>query len=117
MTPKPPLSPWRRHGDLLFLSGQIGVEADGSIPDDLRRQVELSIEALSRALEDGGSSLESVLRTTVYITRQEDFGAMNEVYARFFGEPWPARTTLVTGLALPPLLFEIEAVAAVSHLG
>jgi len=113
MCPELPLSPYRTAGDLVFVSGQIGVEHDGAIPADFRRQAELGMQALRQALIAAGVSLDDVVKTTVFVTDQAYVGAMNEVYSEYFGPPWPTRSTLVTGLALPGLLFEIEAVAAV----
>lgn len=112
-TPLPavPLSPARTHDSLVLTSGQIGREADGSIPADFARQAELAIDALAEALAEAGASLETVLKATLYITDAADFAAMNEIYARRFSEPWPARTTLVSALAHPALRFEIEAIA------
>lgn len=113
MCPELPLSPHRAAGDLVFISGQIGVEDDGSVPADFRRQAELGMLALRKVLADAGASLADVVKTTVFVTDQAHVAAMNEVYSEHFGAPWPTRSTLVTGLALPGLLFEIEAVAAV----
>ena len=69
------------------------------------------MQALIAALKSAGSGPAGLLKTTLYLVRQEDFAAMNEVYTRFVSEPWPARTTLIVNLALPGLLFEIDAVA------
>jgi 2-iminobutanoate/2-iminopropanoate deaminase len=109
--PAVPLSPARAFESLVFTSGQIGREADGSVPSDFARQAELAIDALVEALEGLGASLATVVKTTVYITDAADFAAMNEIYAQRFAEPWPARTTLVSALAHPSLTFEIEAIA------
>lgn len=106
-----PLSPFRVDGEHVFVSGQIGIEADGSIPDDFARQVELSLDALEKVLLGTGTKLAAVLKTTVILVRREDFTSMNDIYAARFGDPPPARTTLVAGLVLPGLLFEIDAVA------
>jgi len=67
--------------------------------------------ALRTVLADAGAALADVVKTTVFVTDQGHVAAMNEVYAEHFSPPWPTRSTLVTGLALPGLLFEIEAVA------
>lgn len=112
-----PLSPARAHGDLIFFSGQVGIEADGTIPAQFHRQAELAMEALLAALANAGSGPGDLLKTTVYLVRTEDFAAMNEVYARLLSEPWPARTTLVVELAVPGLLFEIDAVARAAGAG
>lgn len=109
-----PLSQFRVQGNLVFTAGQLGMEEDGSFPDSFRRQAELGLEALRDRLEEAGSSLERVVKATVFLTRREDFAELNEVYTRFFSEPFPARTTVVCELALPELLFEIEAVAELS---
>lgn len=106
-----PLSPYRTHGDLVFLSGQVGLESDGSIPQRFERQAELAMEALLATLAEAGSGAGELLKLTVYLSRRSDFAAFNELYARFIPQPWPARTTLVTELVLPGLLFEIEAIA------
>jgi len=58
-----------------------------------------------------GGSLATVVKTTVYLTRQHDFAAMNTVYASYFPGAKPARSTVIVTLAAPALLFEIEAVA------
>lgn len=107
-----PLSQSRAVGDLVFVSGQIGVDADGKVPAEFRRQAELAMAALRETLEAAGSALEKVVKTTVFITSAADFATMNEVYRSFFSEPWPVRSTVVSGLVLPDLLFEIEAVAS-----
>jgi enamine deaminase RidA (YjgF/YER057c/UK114 family) len=106
-----PLSPYVVDADRVFVSGQVGIEADGSIPDDLGRQVELALDALERQLLAAGTTLAGVLKTTVVLVRGEDFAAMNELYAARFAEPPPARTTIVAGLVMPGLLFEIDAIA------
>lgn len=107
----PPLSHHRAYGDLIFTSGQIGVGPDGAIPDDFDAQTHLAMRALGAQLQDAGASFETVIKTTVFITSHEDFAAMNAIYSEYFSTPWPSRSTLVTGLALPALRFEIEAVA------
>lgn len=106
-----PLSQYRTHGNLIFISGQVGIGADGEIHEGLERQVELAMNALLNALKSAGSGPGHLLKTTAYLRRREDFAAMNEIYARFVPQPWPARTTLVTDLVLPGLEFEIEAIA------
>jgi 2-iminobutanoate/2-iminopropanoate deaminase len=106
-----PLSPYRVDGEQIFVSGQIGVEADGSIPDGFDRQVELAIDSLEKVLLATGTTLAGVLKTTAILVRREDFAAMNDLYAARFPDPPPARTTLVAGLVVPGLLFEIDAVA------
>lgn len=107
----PPLSPYRVDGEYVFVSGQIGIEADGTVPARFERQVELALDALENVLLGTGTTLAGVLKTTVVLVDREDFGAMNDLYAVRFAARPPARTTLVAGLALPGLLFEIDAIA------
>jgi 2-iminobutanoate/2-iminopropanoate deaminase len=111
--PQLPLSPARRAGDVLYISGQIGIETDGSVPTDFGRQVELAIGNLERVLAANGGHLADLVKTTVILTDIADFAAMNEIYAGRFAANPPARTTIVCGLALPALRFEIDGVAVV----
>ncbi|HZO04754.1 MAG TPA: RidA family protein [Solirubrobacterales bacterium] len=104
-----PLSQSRTAGGLVFVSGQVGLESDGTVPGSFERQAELALGALLAALREADAG--AVMKTTLYLVRREDFAAMNEVYSRYFSAPWPARTTLVAELALPGLLFEVDAVA------
>jgi 2-iminobutanoate/2-iminopropanoate deaminase len=107
-----PLSHHRTHDGWIFISGQIGRDADGNVPPDFAAQTRLAIESLRDRLEAAGASLSSVVKTTVFLTRQSDFAAMNEIYSSYFQQPWPARSTVVTGMVRPELLFEIDAIAA-----
>lgn len=106
-----PLSQHRNHGDLIFTAGQIGLEPDGSVADGFGRQMQLAMESLTARLEEAGGSLASVLKVTIFLVDRGDFAEMNEIYARYFDDPFPARSTIITELALPGLLFEIEVVA------
>lgn len=106
-----PLSHVRACGDWVYFSGQVGREADLSVPESFDRQARLALDDLVARLEKASTGPEDVVRTTVYLADREDFDQMNAVYAEYFGEPWPTRTTVIAGLALPGLLFEIDAVA------
>lgn len=113
-----PVGPYEQavaHGDLLFVSGQIPLDpASGALVEGgIEAQVERAIENLRAVLEAGGSSLDRVLRTTVYLVDLSLFPRVNEIYARHFrGSPQPARVTV--GVASLPLgaAFEIDAIAA-----
>lgn len=110
-----PLSHTRIDGRWIFTAGQIGREPNGDIPADFGAQVRVSIENLQGYLEAAGGSLSSVVKTTVFLTRQSDFAAMNEIYATYFAQPWPARSTIVAEMVRPELLFEIEAIAVLEQ--
>lgn len=108
----PPLSPVRRAGDLLFLSGQLGI-ADGALVEGgvaaETRQVILNIQGI---LADAGATLLNVVKTTVFLTSLDDWPAMNEVYGEMFGSPYPARSAIGAELAFGARV-EIEAIAHV----
>jgi 2-iminobutanoate/2-iminopropanoate deaminase len=104
-------------GRLLFCSGQIPLDPEtGEMVGvgDVRAQARRVMENLKAVLEAGGGSFRAVVRTTIYLADLGDFGAVNEVYAAYFGEAPPARATVqVAGLPRGALV-EIDAVAVVS---
>ena len=106
-----------RVGDLVFVSGQAAVGADGQIvgEGDFAAQAECVFANLRKVLEAAGSSLSQVAKVTIYMTDASNFPHILECRERYFTEPYPADTTVeVTGLALPGLMLEIEAIAVVS---
>jgi len=100
---------------LLFTSGQIALDpATGAlVPGDVAAQTERVLLNLQAVLEKGGSSLGSVLRTTVYLGDMADFAAMNAVYARFFPGVPPARSTVAVAGLPKDARVEIDALARV----
>jgi 2-iminobutanoate/2-iminopropanoate deaminase len=103
------------HGGLAFLSGQIPLDPSSGqiVSDDLAVQTERVIENLKAVLEACGSSLERVLKTTVYLKDMGDFPKMNEVYGRYFGASPPARATVEAARLPRDVKVEIDAIAAV----
>ena len=101
---------------LLFCSGQIPLDpASGEMvgAGDVRAQTEQVLENLGAVLTAGGASFGSVVKTTIFLLDLQDFGAVNEIYARYFPENPPARAT-VQAAGLPRgALVEIEATAMV----
>ncbi len=99
-------------GDLIFTSGQIPVNpAASEIPAGIKEQTKQVLSNISSVLEAAGSSMDKVLKTVVFIKDMNDFTTMNEVYASFFKEPFPARTTVEVARLPKDVLVEIEAVA------
>lgn len=99
-------------GDLIFTSGQIPVNpATSEIPAGIKEQTKQVLLNISAVLEAAGSSMDKVLKTVVSIKDMNDFAAMNEVYASFFKEPFPARTTVEVARLPKDVLVEIEAIA------
>lgn len=112
-----PIAPYSwatRAGDLIFVSGQAALAADGSIvgPGDIKRQTEQTLENIRITLEAVGATFDDIVRTTVYITDIADYAGMNDVYRRYFPDAPPARATLITALVMDGLLVEIDAIAA-----
>lgn len=100
----------------VYCSGQLGLDPTTGtlVGEEVGAQTRRCMENLQAVLKAAGSSLDGVLRTTIYITRIADFPAVNAVYGEFFQEPYPARATVeVSGLALGAVV-EIDAVATVS---
>ena len=112
--PRGPYSPAVRAGDYIFVSGQVPVDPitnevkTGTIESE-------TLQVLSNIklnLEGCGASIADIVKTTVFLTNIQEFAAMNAVYAEFFGEAKPARSTIgVAALPLPGAKVEIEAVA------
>jgi len=111
----PNLSLATKFGNLVFVAGQTGRHPKtGEIGKDVREQTRNILERVKVILEAAGTSLDSVLTATTYLTRREDLAAYNEEYARYFPTNKPARTTVtVASLNSPELLIEITVTAGV----
>ncbi len=110
-----PYSQAIRSGNLIFVSGQIPLDpATGQLVEgDAGVQTERVLRNLAAILEAADASLAQVLKTTVYLKDLGDFGKMNEVYARFFGDRPPARATVEVARLPRDVSVEIELVAEV----
>jgi reactive intermediate/imine deaminase len=105
-----------RVGDAVYLSGQIGLDPSSMLlVDGIDAQIERVLENLKAVAEAAGGSLGEVVKVTVFMTDLAHFAKFNEVMARYFAEPYPARA--VVGVAALPLgaLVEAEAVMDVSR--
>lgn len=102
--------------EFLFLSGQIGLEPKTGelIPGDIEAQTEQVLRNLEEVLLAGGSSLDQVVKTTIYLTNMNEFPRVNKVYGKFFGETLPARATVGVSCLPKGALVEVEALAVVS---
>jgi 2-iminobutanoate/2-iminopropanoate deaminase len=100
---------------LLFTSGQIPLDpATGEIVGtDIQTQTHRALQNLQALLESAGSSLDHVIKTTVFLVNMGDFQAMNEVYASYFKNATPARSTVAVAELPRKVQFEIECVALV----
>lgn len=108
-----PYSQAATHGDLIFTAGQIALDPATMelVPGGVAEQTERVFANIEAVLEAAGSGLGQVVKTTVFLVDMADFAAMNEVYARAFGEHRPARSTVAV-VGLPRnVRVEIEVVA------
>jgi 2-iminobutanoate/2-iminopropanoate deaminase len=111
MTP-PHLAPFVDAGDLVFLSGQMAFGADGKMSEaGVGGQTEQVLANVRSVLASANLTLADVVKSTVWLTRAEDFPAFNEAYAKIFDFVRPARSTVISALAHPQALVEIEVVA------
>ena len=100
-------------GELVFVSGQLPIDpatgafAEGGIKE-LTRQ---SLTNMKAILEEAGTSMANVVKTTVFLADMNDFAAMNEVYAEFFAAPFPARSAVAVKTLPKGALVEIEYIA------
>jgi reactive intermediate/imine deaminase len=109
--PAPPYSPVVVGGDLVYTAGQVAMDATGAIvPGGIAEQTEQVLRNVVACLAAAGCGMVDVVKTTVFLTDLVDFAIFNEVYARHFEPPYPARSTVQVGLA-DGLLVEIEAIA------
>lgn len=100
-------------GDLLFTSGQIPLRADGSLVEgDITAQTMQVLANLKAVIEAAGGSLNSVVKTTVFMKNLDDFVAMNTVYGDTFGSHTPARSTVQVAKLPRDALVEIEAIVS-----
>ena len=107
-----PYSQAIRVGELVFVAGQLGLKpGDTTVTGDISTQTEQALRNLAAILEAAGSSLENLVKTSVFLQDLGDFAAMNEVYARHVGERPPARSTFEVAKLPSGALVEIEAVA------
>ncbi len=100
-------------GELVFTAGQLGLRPDGSglAGETIQEQTEQVFANLAAILEAAGSSLEKLVKTTVFLQRLDDFAGMNEVYAAHVGAQPPARSTVEVGKLPSGALVEVEAIA------
>ena len=100
-------------GDLLFVSGQVPIDpSTGSIVEgDIKAQAQQSLNNLKAILNAAGTNMGAVVKTTVFLADMNDFAAMNEVYAQFFQEPFPARSAVQVARLPKDAKVEIEAIA------
>jgi putative endoribonuclease L-PSP len=99
-------------GEMLFTSGVIPVNpATGEIPSTVEEQARQAFSSLKALVEASGSSIEKVVKTTLFIKNMDDFAKINAIYAEVFAEPYPCRSCVEVARLPKDVLLEIEAVA------
>ncbi len=113
--PKPigPYSQAIRTNGFLYVSGQVALDPkSGELTGaDIRQQTERVLENVKGILEAAGSNMNRVVKTTVFLKDMNEFAAMNEVYAKYFNSPPPARSTVQVSRLPKDALVEIEVIA------
>ena len=103
-----------RAGNLIWVSGALGIAADGSVPDDVAAQAELALASIDACLKAAGAGAEHVVKVNVYLTDVNDRARINPARQRYFGEHRPASTLVgATALVLPAAKVEIEVTAVI----
>ena len=99
-------------GDLVFCSGQIGLDpATGEVVDGVEAQAERALRNLAAVLDAAGCTFADVVKTTIFLADIGDFAAVNAIYARHMPDPPPARSTFAAGALPRGARIEIEAIA------
>ncbi|WP_405375537.1 RidA family protein [Pseudobutyrivibrio sp.] len=97
---------------VVYTSGIIPVDpATGEIPEGAAAQADRVFKSMTALLESAGTSMKNVVKTTVFIKNMDDFAAINEVYAKYFPEPFPARSCIEVARIPKDVLLEAEAIA------
>ena len=110
-----PIGPYSQavlHGDLLFCSGQLGLDpATGKLAEGAMEQARQALSNLEGVLRGAGSSLHHALKVTVYLTDLSCFAEMNKTYTEFFVQPYPARTVVQVSALPKGAAVEIDVIA------
>lgn len=106
-----PYSQAVQFGNMIITSGQLGMNTAGEFPDSVLEQAKQSLSNVKAILEEAGYGMEHVVKTTVFLKDMNDFQTVNEVYATFFAEPFPARSAVQVAKLPKDGLVEIEVIA------
>ena len=106
-----------RYGNFVYTSGQVALDPTSGqlVGDDVQAQTRRVFQNMQAVLESAGTSLNNIVKTTVFLTSMSDFQAMNSVYAEYFQEMKPARSTIAVVELPRKALVEIECVAVITR--
>ncbi len=100
--------------DMIYTSGQLPIDVKtGEMPEDISAQTKQSLENVKAILEEAGSSMANIIKTTVFLSDMENFKAMNDVYETFFEDDYPARSAFEVARLPKDALVEIEVIATI----
>jgi len=110
-----PYSQGIKTGNLVFSSGQLPIDLSVSeeLITDVKEAARATLNNVKYILEEGGAKMDDVVKVTIFLTDMKDFAQVNEVYAEFFSEPYPARSCYAVAGLPKGAIIEIEAIAAV----
>ncbi|MGE4456046.1 MAG: RidA family protein [Arcobacteraceae bacterium] len=107
-----PYSQAIRVNGLIYTSGQIALTPEGEMVEpDIKKQTRQVLTNLRNLLEDSGSGLNNVVKANIYLANMEDFGIVNVIYAEYFGDHKPARSTVAVKTLPKNALVEIDVIA------
>ena len=110
--PRAPYSTYTQVGNLIFVAGQVAMAPQTQeTPKIFAEQLHLILKNLKTILESAGSSLDNILKTTVFLKDLSNYPEYNEIYMQYFKNGFPARSTVVADLVHDDFLVEIEAIA------
>lgn len=108
-----PLSPAIRAGNLVFVSGQLGLDGNRAlVGPDITTQTHQVMANLRAVLQQAGADLDRVVKASVWLTDKADFAAFNAIYREYFPQRPPARSTVVSELLIPGARLEIDVIAS-----
>jgi len=109
-----PYSPAIKIGNFVFISGQLGIDPQtGELKQTLEEQTEQALNNIVEILKVLNLTTDNIVKTTIFITDMEHFQKVNEIYSKFFKEPYPSRSTVAVKQLPRNALIEIEAIAYV----
>ena len=103
-------------GNMLFTSGQIPIDPKtGEIPEGVEAQARQALTNVKNLIEAAGALIDNVVKTTVFIKNMDDFAKINEIYAQYFTEPFPARSCVEVARLPKDVLLEVETIVELEY--
>ncbi|PHV70849.1 reactive intermediate/imine deaminase [Sporanaerobium hydrogeniformans] len=97
--------------NMVYTSGQLGMDEKGVLKETVEEQAQKALENLKAVLEEAGTTMDNIVKTTVFLADINDFVKVNQIYGKFFNEPYPARSAVQVANLPKAAKVEIEAIA------